>query len=200
MARPAKFTRQQILDAAHVLARRDGGDAVTARRLADELGASTAVFYSHFDGIPHLRAELFRTVVTGRVGLAVMDPNFLAHPMRVGIRALVDMAMDEPWVLQDYLAKPNKQRPEWRKLRNQLAGMLANIPRYHHMSLEQRQGLVARVTFPAIGLALVAGTGGVEDVDRAITAVLEPVIEAALRDLPEDDLLKVVEAEPESDA
>ena len=193
MARPAKFTRQQILDAAHTLARREGSDAVTARRLADELGASTAVFYSHFDGIPHLRAELFRTVVTGRISLAVMDPNFMLNPIQVGIRAMVDMAMDEQWVLQDYLARPNKQRPEWRRLRDQLATMLEHVPRLDGMTFDQRRALLARITFPAVGLAIVAGTGGVEDVDRAITAVLEPVIEAALRDRPEDDLLKVVE-------
>lgn len=195
MARPAKFTRQQILDAAHALARREGSEAVTARRLADELGASTAVFYSHFDGIPHLRAELFRTVVTGRISLAVMDPAFVTDPLRVGVRALVDTAMDESWVLQDYLANANKQRPEWRKLRDQLATVLAHVPELSELNFDQRRALLARITFPAVGLAIVCGTGGVENVDRAIRAVMDPVIEVAIRDRPEDDLLKVVEAE-----
>lgn len=193
MARPAKFTREEILEAAHALARREGADAVTARRLADELGASTAVFYSHFEGIPALREELFRTVVTGRIAEALQDPEFFTNPMRLGVKALVETCLSEPWVLRDYLSQPNQQRPEWRRLRDRMAEMLAAVPRAAHLSFEERRALVSRITFPALGLALVAGTDGVTDVDRAIDAVLEPVIETCLRDRPTDDLLKVVE-------
>lgn len=193
MARPAKFTRQQILDAAHTLARREGAEAVTARRLADEMGASTAVFYSHFEGIPALREELFRTVVTGRIATVLQNPAFFTNPMRLGVKALVETALDEPWVLQDYLSQPNKQRPEWRRLRDRLAEMLQVVPRTADLTFDQRRALISRITFPAIGLAIVAGTDGVNDVDRAIDAVLEPVIASCLADRPSDDLLKVVE-------
>ncbi len=48
MARKSTFTRDDILRAALAVIARDGFDTVTARRVGEELGASTAPVYSNF--------------------------------------------------------------------------------------------------------------------------------------------------------
>jgi AcrR family transcriptional regulator len=51
--------RQQILDAARVMAEADGWAAVTSRRLADAIGYTQPVLYGHFPGG---KTEIMRTV------------------------------------------------------------------------------------------------------------------------------------------
>src|ERR1700743_1629720 len=60
--------RQQILDAARAAAEADGWAAVTSRRLADAIGYTQPVLYSHFPGG---KTEIMRTVaLTGFAELA----------------------------------------------------------------------------------------------------------------------------------
>src|SRR6202167_5484909 len=58
-ARRAAERRQQILDAARAVAEADGWAAVTSRRLADAIGYTQPVLYTHFPGG---KAEIMRTV------------------------------------------------------------------------------------------------------------------------------------------
>jgi AcrR family transcriptional regulator len=58
-ARRAAERRQQILDAARTMAEAEGWAAVTSRRLADAIGYTQPVLYSHFPGG---KTEIMRTV------------------------------------------------------------------------------------------------------------------------------------------
>ena len=58
-ARRAAERRQQILDAARAVAEAEGWAAVTSRRLADAIGYTQPVLYSHFPGG---KTEIMRTV------------------------------------------------------------------------------------------------------------------------------------------
>jgi AcrR family transcriptional regulator len=58
-ARRVAERRQQILDAARTTAEADGWSAVTSRRLADAIGYTQPVLYSHFPGG---KTEIMRTV------------------------------------------------------------------------------------------------------------------------------------------
>jgi AcrR family transcriptional regulator len=58
-ARRVAERRQQILDAARAAAEADGWSAVTSRRLADAIGYTQPVLYSHFPGG---KTEIMRTV------------------------------------------------------------------------------------------------------------------------------------------
>jgi AcrR family transcriptional regulator len=57
--RRAAERRQQILDAARTVAEAEGWAAVTSRRLADAIGYTQPVLYSHFPGG---KTEIMRTV------------------------------------------------------------------------------------------------------------------------------------------
>jgi AcrR family transcriptional regulator len=58
-ARRAAERRQQILDAARAMAEAEGWAAVTSRRLADAIGYTQPVLYTHFPGG---KTEIMRTV------------------------------------------------------------------------------------------------------------------------------------------
>ncbi|MFZ4721359.1 MAG: TetR/AcrR family transcriptional regulator C-terminal domain-containing protein [Ilumatobacteraceae bacterium] len=48
MARPATLSRDRIVDAAVALATREGADALTVRRLGEQLGCDPSALYRHF--------------------------------------------------------------------------------------------------------------------------------------------------------
>ena len=54
-----KFQKQEILDAALRVARRDGIDAVTAREVAKELKVSVGPIFTWFDTMDALKAEVY---------------------------------------------------------------------------------------------------------------------------------------------
>jgi len=71
-----KYSRQQIVDTAFELAKLEGIEGLTARKVADELGSSVAPIYVNFDDIKDLKKavanktfkvsrELSKTEVTG---------------------------------------------------------------------------------------------------------------------------------------
>src|ERR1700759_5214622 len=98
-ARRTAERRQQILDAARTVAEAEGWAAVTSRRLADAIGYTQPVLYSHFPGG---KTEIMRTVAlagfaeltaatraamggkTGRQAVAAVAGGYLdftaAHP------------------------------------------------------------------------------------------------------------------------
>src|SRR5579863_10131685 len=47
--RPARLSRQQIVGAARAIVRRQGVDALTMRRLAEEIGCAPMALYGHVD-------------------------------------------------------------------------------------------------------------------------------------------------------
>lgn len=56
----AKVTRQMILDAAFALAREEGHEAITARRLAAKLNCSTQPILYQFDSVEQIVEETYR--------------------------------------------------------------------------------------------------------------------------------------------
>lgn len=57
---PDPHMRLQLVEAAARILSTEGRAEVTARRLARELGASTQVVYTHYDGMDELVAEIWR--------------------------------------------------------------------------------------------------------------------------------------------
>ncbi len=87
-ARRAAERRQQILDAARAMAEADGWAAVTSRRLADAIGYTQPVLYTHFPGG---KTEIMRTVaLAGFAELAVATRAAVGR--KSGARAIAAVA------------------------------------------------------------------------------------------------------------
>ncbi len=58
-----KFTRNQIIDTAFNLVRRNGWNSLTTRSIAQELGSSARPIYSYFDSMEKLEEEIVKRAV-----------------------------------------------------------------------------------------------------------------------------------------
>lgn len=72
MAPKVKATREQIVDGAFEVVRGEGLDALTARRVAREVGCSTQPVYRVFTSMDELRAEVLERA--GHVALSYLAP------------------------------------------------------------------------------------------------------------------------------
>ena len=87
-ARRVAERRQQILDAARAMAEDDGWAAVTSRRLAEAIGYTQPVLYTHFPGG---KTEIMRTVaLAGFAELSAATRVAMGH--ETGARAVVAVA------------------------------------------------------------------------------------------------------------
>jgi AcrR family transcriptional regulator len=87
-ARRVVERKQQILDAARAAAETDGWAAVTVRRLADAIGYTQPVLYSHFPGG---KTEIVRTVaLSGFAELTTATRTAMGH--KKGARAIAAVA------------------------------------------------------------------------------------------------------------
>ncbi|HEV8115020.1 MAG TPA: TetR/AcrR family transcriptional regulator [Acidimicrobiales bacterium] len=77
---PDPRVRLQLVEAAARLLYEQGLDAVTARRLATEVGASTQVLYTHFEGVDDVVAEVWREGFR-RFGAALDEPAVTDDPV-----------------------------------------------------------------------------------------------------------------------
>ncbi len=95
--------RLAILTAAHDLARAEGWEAVTMRRLADRIEYSANFAYRYFSGRDDILLTLvrdgfarLRTEMAAAAGPAGADPAAAAAAVHRGARAYLGFALDEP--------------------------------------------------------------------------------------------------------
>jgi AcrR family transcriptional regulator len=78
--RPDPNVRVHLVEAAARLLATEGRDAVTARRVAGAVGASTQAVYTHFEGMEDLLAEIWREGFR-RFGSALDEPAVTDDPV-----------------------------------------------------------------------------------------------------------------------
>ena len=82
--------QEQLLQAAYVVAVRDGLDQVTARRVATEAGASPGLIYFHFGTMDHLVVTLLDHLLAGALDAAI-TPEIAALPTATDrLQAMLD--------------------------------------------------------------------------------------------------------------
>lgn len=108
-ARRLAERRQQILDAARAVAEAEGWAAVTSRRLADAIGYTQPVLYTHFPGG---KTEIMRTVaLAGFTELAAATRAAVrrktgARAVTAAADAYLDFAAAHPWLYEAMFQLP----------------------------------------------------------------------------------------------
>jgi AcrR family transcriptional regulator len=112
-ARRARFTREQIAEAALAIADGEGIDAVSMRRVASELGAGTMTLYHYV----HTKDELLALMDDAIMGELLVPDDELASDWREALTQIARRSRDaiqrHPWVtegLGDVYIGPNALR------------------------------------------------------------------------------------------
>lgn len=186
MPRPAEHDRQDVLDAAVAVARRDGLRQVTARKVAKQLGASTSVLYRMFPTIDALHDAMIEQVIAR--SFAPWMPKVATMGLKAIVYGFCEMGSSDPWLTEELAVRPNAH-PVWAGGRQLIAQALVLRPRYAHLDEQERLSLVSRFTPACVGVSLSWAYGELTDIDAGYEACVEPVIAHALATRPRDDLL-----------
>ncbi len=100
----AKLSRERVLGAAIGLADRDGIEALTMRRLADELGAGAMSVYYHVAGKDEIIDGMVETVVR-EMTLPPAGPDWKAS-LKLAATSAHEVLLRHPWATAMILSRP----------------------------------------------------------------------------------------------
>jgi len=156
------FTRDAVLRAALAVVRQQGWEALTARKVAEKLGASVAPVYSAFGSMESLMRGTLEEI--GRMVQEFITRDYTEIPfLNIGA-GIVSFARDEPMLyqaffqtrhgFQDIIEGFNASLLSWMKADAQL-GLLGEA---------SRQRLYGNIGFFTVGLATAVAAGRVAQV------------------------------------
>lgn len=180
MVRSAQFSREDVAQAAFLVVRKEGISNLSARKVAQELGSSTAPVYSNFESMDELESAVFSMAADKLLEFATKGPTDNSF-LNMGIGVL-SYAWECPrW----YLAFSTNQeygQAHLHRIAGDLLEIMAGIPELSKLSLLERKLLLRKMGIFTHGLALEICTGDVEfqtmedffqileEVGRALTA------------------------------
>jgi len=160
-----------------------GIDAVSARAIAAELGCSTAPIFRCFESMDALVEALMDRILAHftRATEAPLDPD----PLFAAGLGMVRFAAEQPHYYEALFLRPHAWTARLGPLRRQLAHRMGNHPRYAHLALADRFGLVGRSSILVHGLGVEVWFGRLPDASEPALRTLlhqlaDPLVDAAI--------------------
>ncbi|MEZ4388807.1 MAG: TetR/AcrR family transcriptional regulator [Candidatus Krumholzibacteriia bacterium] len=167
MARKTSFTRDDVVDAAFRVLEAGGAGAVTARRVADTLGASTAPVYSNFANMEELLVAVIDELGTAEV-LRSCRRSWTDDPfLNMGI-GFVRFAVDHPQLFRAMYLEPKRTCADEDVVEPQLLADLAAHPLLGALPVDHREELFFQASIYTLGIATTVVTGLWPDPDLAV--------------------------------
>jgi len=117
-----KFSKDQIIDSAFHIAKTEGLDKITIRKVADHLGSSSAPIYVNFNDVEELKRAVIHKIV--ELSQQILQEHQSGNPFSdIGIASL-KMALKYPVLIQDFILKPNDYLNDYYK---EMGGELINM-------------------------------------------------------------------------
>jgi AcrR family transcriptional regulator len=179
LPRRISFSREDIVQAAYAVVEREGLSQLSARRVARQMGGSTAPLYSHFASID----ELVREVMT-RATWALQE--YMRRPLTdrpflsMGAGVLL-FARDHGNLYRALFVEGGRHKDIVDRFLAESAEAMSGDPRFARLPLARRRDLLTRMWVFTHGLASLVTAGLMED-DRpeALIGLLSDVGQAVI--------------------
>ena len=157
----AKFTKQEIADAALQIYREEGMDALTSRNLGKKLGSSACPIFTVFSSMEDVQAAMVDTAKAIYKGY--VDKGLAQDiPFRGVGEQYVQFAMDEPKLFQLLFMGESQSAPSINTvlpmLDDSYAQILASITENHSITEEQAERLYQHLFVYTHGIACLCAT------------------------------------------
>ena len=154
MAPKKKFTREQIIDAAFEIARTDGFDSITIRKVAEKLGSSIAPIYVNFKEVGELIEEVYKK--THEVSRRILMELNSGHPFHdIGV-ASIRFAREYPVLFRDLVMKKNEQAKHNEEETQGFIQMMRMDPHLSGLPDDELRTLLLKMKIFQLGLSVMA--------------------------------------------
>lgn len=157
-----KFSRDQIIDAAFEIARLEGIDRITIRKVAEQLKSSIAPIYVNFTDVNELIQEV--VYKTFAIGKKLLDEQRSGNPFQnIGL-AGIRFATQYPVLFRDIVLKPNPymQRCD-QELGLVLVEQMKADPMLKGFTEKELLLIMLKMKIFQTGLSVMAANGGLPD-------------------------------------
>lgn len=148
-----KYTKKQIIDTAFELAKIEGIEGLTARKVADQLGSSVAPIYVNFNDIEDLKKAVAHKVFNVSREMSkekVTGDKFLD----IGIASL-RFAKEYSVLIQELVLKKNDYMKDYdQELGNQIIQQMKNDPNLNNFNNEELMMILLKMRIFQLGLSV----------------------------------------------
>lgn len=154
MAPKKKFTKQQIIDAAFDIARTEGFDAITIRKVADKLGSSIAPIYVNFKEVGELIEAVYKK--THEVSRQIFMEQNSGQPFRdIGV-ASIRFAREYPVLFRDLVMRENEQAKHDEEETQGLIQIMRRDPHLSGLPDDELRTILLKMKIFQLGLSVMA--------------------------------------------
>lgn len=179
-----KFSKEQIINSAFHIAKIEGLDKITIRKVADHLGGSSAPIYVNFNDVGELKRSVIHKIV--ELSQQMLREYQSGNPFRdIGIASL-KMAIEYPVLIRDFVLKPNDYLKDYdQEMAGELVSIMQQDPGLEDFTKEELKKILLKMRIFQTGLTLMAANGVLPekfDFDQMIElsdSVAEDVVMAA---------------------
>ncbi|AYB42381.1 TetR/AcrR family transcriptional regulator [Paenibacillus lautus] len=152
MAPKTKFTKQDIVLAAFDIAKTDGIESITIRKVAERLGSSIAPIYVNFNDVQDLLQQVVERALQVARGMIMEQQS--GQPFRDIGMASLRFAKEYPVLYRDLMMKDN---PHMKNTPEQLAeviGLMRHDPELAEFSDQELQSILLNMQVFQTGLCV----------------------------------------------
>lgn len=152
-----KFLKEQIIDTAFDIARTDGIDGITMRKIAQKMGSSVAPIYVNFKNIDELLDALLEKIVS--ISQQLLKEEDSGNPFRDIGRASLRFAMEYSVVFKDLVTKHGKYIQGFdEKMMPFLIEEMQNDPELKGFTVEELRNILLKMRIFQLGLSMMAAS------------------------------------------
>jgi AcrR family transcriptional regulator len=161
MAPKSKFTKDQIIDAAFEIARTEGMDRITIRKVAERLGSSIAPIYVNFKEVNELIQEVIKK--TFAISQQLLMEQNTGHPFHdIGVASL-RFAKEYSVLFRDLVMKKNDHMNDHDNEMGILVELMKKDPDLQGLTDDELMTILLKMKIFQTGLSVMVANGLLPD-------------------------------------
>ncbi|EGG37092.1 MULTISPECIES: TetR/AcrR family transcriptional regulator [Paenibacillus] len=152
MAPKTKFTKQDIVVAAFDIAKTDGIESITIRKVAERLGSSIAPIYVNFNDVQELLQQVVERALQVARGMIMEEQS--GQPFRDIGMASLRFAKEYPVLYRDLMMKDNPHMKNTPEQLGEVIGLMRQDPELAEFSDQELQSILLNMQVFQTGLCV----------------------------------------------
>lgn len=153
-----KFTKEQIIDAAFLIAKEEGLENITIRKVANQLGSSIAPIYVNFETVDELQEMVIKK--TQAISNQMLEEQNSGNPfLDIGVASL-RFAKEYSVLFRDLVMKPNSHIQELNEdIDKDLVSLMESDPILEGLTKEELNTILLKMRIFQTGLSVMVANG-----------------------------------------
>lgn len=179
-----KFNREQIINTAFEIAKTEGIDGITMRKIAEKMGSSVAPIYANFKNTEELLEALMEKIIS--ISRQLMMEEDTGNPFRDMGSASLRFAMEYSVIFRDLVIKSGKYMHGYdEKMMPILIEEMQKDPKLNGFTVEELKTILLKMRIFQLGLSVMAANGllpknyGLQDMMDILSSTADDVITSA---------------------